>query len=369
MKGKGKGLLLGAWGLNALAAGSFLLLRRNPGAVEAVLEDFSIPLREVLGRLTSSIPFSVAELCYTLLILGAVVLLIFLVKDLLAKKPWKQRAGKALTRLAGILLIPALMWNSYSWLWALGYYGPSFAQRSGLDSGGISTQALRDCCALFAQKANELSTQQLRDEEGSLVETDYFQQTAGLYEKLESLYPQLAGPELRPKGMFYSKFMSLIGFTGFYFPLTGEANVNMDFPTALRPATVCHELAHQRRVVAEDEANFVGIAAAITSGDKLYEYSGYLLGLIQLGNALYEAEPEAWLELSASLSPQVRQDWREDGAYWERWESPVETVATGVYDGYLKHNDQSDGIRSYGKCVNLLVREQAKLQALAQEGE
>ena len=33
----------------------------------------------------------------------------------------------------------------------------------------------------------------------------------------------------------------------------------------------------------------------------------------------------------------------------------METVATTVYDSYLKHNDQELGIKSYGACVDLLV--------------
>ena len=68
--------------------------------------------------------------------------------------------------------------------------------------------------------------------------------------------------------------------------------MNVDAPSCLLPATIAHEMAHQRMVAAEQEANFVGIAASVTSGDPVYVYSGYLMGLIQLCNALYPVDPE-----------------------------------------------------------------------------
>ena len=63
---------------------------------------------------------------------------------------------------------------------------------------------------------------------------------------------------------------------GFFFPFTGEANLNVDSPECLLPATIAHELAHVRGVAPEQTANFVAILACDTSGDPLYAYSGYL---------------------------------------------------------------------------------------------
>ena len=63
-----------------------------------------------------------------------------------------------------------------------------------------------------------------------------------------------------------------MGFTGVYFPFTGEANVNVDAPACLVPATIAHEMSHQRMVFSELEANFVGIAAAVSCGDPVFQY-------------------------------------------------------------------------------------------------
>jgi hypothetical protein len=143
-------------------------------------------------------------------------------------------------------------------------------------------------------------------------------------------------------------------------------------PLCLMPATVAHELAHQRGVFAEAEANFVGIAACVSSGDTVYEYSGYLSGLMYLSNALSIADYDAYLNLHAGLAEEVRRDWQDNYDYWmsqKTVETGVDfiddflTATTGVvsdtvdavYDVYLRTNEQPLGLRTYGACVDVLV--------------
>ncbi len=66
--------------------------------------------------------------------------------------------------------------------------------------------------------------------------------------------------------------------------------MNTDSPSAFLPATVCHEMAHQRGITAEEECNFIGILAAIRSDSAAYRYSGWLTGFGYLSNALYSAD-------------------------------------------------------------------------------
>ena len=94
-----------------------------------------------------------------------------------------------------------------------------------------------------------------RDETGACI-TDrsaVLERSAELYAALEEDFPCLQGAPLRAKGVKLSRLMSYIDFTGFFFPFTGEANVNTDFPPSLFAATVAHELAHQRGVAKEQD--------------------------------------------------------------------------------------------------------------------
>ena len=174
----------------------------------------------------------------------------------------------------------------------------------------------------------------------------------GVYDEFPFLRVETGGV----KPFACSNALSVLRFTGFYFPFTGEANVNMDSPVAWLPSTVCHEMAHQRMVASELEANFVGIAAAVSCGDPVFQYSGWLMGLIQLCNALYAVSPDLWYQIAAaSFTPELSTDWEDNNAYWRALESPVEEAAAQTFDTFLKSNGQDLGIQSYGACVDLLV--------------
>ena len=129
----------------------------------------------------------------------------------------------------------------------------------------------------------------------------------------------------------------------------------MDSPAAFLPATVCHELAHQRGVTAEEECNFIGILAAVRSEDAGYRYSGWLTGFGYLSNALYSADREAWQTIRDALPDTVVADLRADNAYWAQFRGVVSKVSDTVYDGFLKSNGDMDGSKSYGVVTDLLV--------------
>ena len=42
------------------------------------------------------------------------------------------------------------------------------------------------------------------------------------------------------------------------------------------PFTICHELAHLKGYIYEDEANFIAFMACINSDNLFFQYSGYL---------------------------------------------------------------------------------------------
>jgi len=155
--------------------------------------------------------------------------------------------------------------------------------------------------------------------------------------------------------MVYSLLMSNMNFTGVFFPITGEANLNVHCPQSFLPATLAHEIAHQRGVAAEDEANFVAVMACLKSEDPAFIYSAALLAYIHLGNALHSADYEAWENLYYQIDDAVQMDLRENNEYWARFETKTAEISERVYSGFLMNNGQELGIKSYGACVDLLV--------------
>ena len=132
--------------------------------------------------------------------------------------------------------------------------------------------------------------------------------------------------------------------------------MNVDSPACLLPSTIAHELAHQRGIAWEQECNFLGVLASVTSGLPDYAYSGWLLGFIHLGNALYDTDPAAYWAIRDTLPETVEADLRDNNAYWDRFrDNIVEKVSDTVYDAALKSYGDANGMRSYSMVVELLV--------------
>lgn len=348
------------WGSVAAAAAAvaaaalFYGFRGTDGFADRVSAHFSGPIRGAVGAACALVPFSVMELLYVAGILFAVW---FLVRSIVLLVRETQKFRILGRRVFILLLILAYIWLGYCWLWGIDYYGTSFAEKSGLNSDGATVEELYAVTCWFAKNANALAPQVRRDAEGHYAEYQaaYFADYARIYDNVEGIFPCLEGTSLRPKKMLFSRIMSRMGFTGIYFPFTGESNINVDPPGSTTPFTIAHELAHQRGIAAEQEANFVGIMACVTSGKTAYEYAGWLSGLTYLSNALYRVSPEAWQAVSDTLCDEIRTDWQDSSAYWSSLESKVTAVSETVYDGYLKAQGQTLGIQSYGACVDLLV--------------
>ena len=196
-----------------------------------------------------------------------------------------------------------------------------------------------------------------RDEDGvfAVPREEIFDQSTRVYDNLSQEFPFLARRDRTPKKMFFSRLFSAMNFTGFYSPYTGESNLNVDSPACLLPANIAHELAHQRGIASEQECNFLAVAAAVSSEDPAYQYSGYLMGYIHLSNALYRADPERWAEIRRLLPEEAAADLRYHSAYWAQFEGLTAKVSTAIYDNALRSYGQTAGIQSYGTVVDLLV--------------
>ena len=340
--------------LPAMLTALFYLLRDSRSAMDLWVYGVAAPVEQALGRLWALVPFSGMELLIALFVLGN---LYWLVRTaVLAVR--SRKAGPLVRRLLALGAVWLWLWCAFCWLWNAACYASTFAQRSGLEDQPHSVEELTLVTAWFAREAARLSDQVPRDEEGQFLrdQNDWFANGVGVYDALEETFPCLEMDSVRAKPLVCSRLQSILGFTGMYFPFTGEANVNVDAPACLIPATIAHEMAHQRMVSSELEANFVGIAACLSSEDVVFQYSGYLMGLIQLCNALYPVDGEGWYAIAQTyFTPQLSQDWDTNNAYWAALESPVEEAAGEAYDSFLKGNGQELGIQSYGACVDLLV--------------
>ena len=331
-----------------------LLLRGDGALMNRISRGVIRPLHAYLARLTAQIPFSVAEL----LIVLATAAVLARVGLALARLVRGRADGRGVYRLFAQLAGAACaVYAGYTLLWGTYYYGDDFLKQSSLSADPVSLEQLEAVTRYFADAANELADAVPRDESG-LYECDrdaLLARSNTLFDATVGEYPCLSGPRVAAKGVRLSRALSYIDFTGFFFPFTGEANVNTDFPPTLFASTVAHELSHQRGVAKEQEANFVAVLASMRSDDPDFRYSTALLAYTHLGNALYSADYDAWKIVYTSLDVRVRADLSFNNAYWRQFDTPVQAVSNKVYDGFLKSYDQTLGMKSNGACVDLLV--------------
>ena len=331
-----------------------LLTRDNHALMVWVSERLVRPVHRALAVLNDHLPFSVAELLIGLAVIAVLVYILYTIIKLI-------RCGGRLKRLyaAVINLLAAglAVYAGFCMLWGVYYYGDDFMTSSGLKNDNISVEQLETVTEYFVALVNEYSSQVPRDADGNYVadRDAILRRSNEVYANVEETLPCLSGPAVRAKGVYFSRVMSYTDFTGFFFPFTAEANVNTDFPPALFASTVAHELAHQRGVAKEQEANFAAVLASLEYGDAEYCYSACMLAYTHLGNALYSADYDAWKSIYLTLNEDVRRDFAANREYWAQFETPVQKVSNTVYEGFLHSYDQTMGLKSYGACVDLLV--------------
>ena len=218
-------------------------------------------------------------------------------------------------------------------------------------------EELEAVTADFARQLAEAADGVQRDENGcfAVSRQEIFAAATSVYAPSYEEFPCLRMKDHTPKAISCSTALSAMDFTGFYFPFTGEANLNVDCPASFLPSTIVHEMAHQRGIASEQECNFIAIAVSLASGDPVYRYSGLLMGYVHLSNALYRADPDRWQVIRDTLPDTVVADLRQNSAYWAAFQGPVNDAASKVYDSFLKSNGESRGVQSYGTVVDMLM--------------
>ncbi len=321
-------------------------------------------LSQIISTITGLFPFSIAELI--IIALPAIILVIitrFIVSIIVSKG---KRIEKLIKGLLNVFCAGSIIFFLFTILAGINYYRYPFGTYSGLEIHESSVEelfALTDSLALEANRLREqIST---TDENGvfrlSMSNYELAKVADKAYELLSEDYPILSGFYGQPKPVIFSELMSRTEITGIFIPFTMEANVNVDVPDFTIPSTMLHELAHLRGFMREDEANFLSYLAGMKSDNVEFQYSSTMHALSTAGNELYNQDPDLFYIVRSQYSEEVLKDFRDSNQYWVKYEDTViSTVSNKINDTYLKVNDQSDGVKSYGRMLDLLLAKYRK---------
>lgn len=345
------------------------------------------------GRLTGLFPFSVGEwlIAAGLMLVGTAVVLavVWAVTEIVSAVQKKNKTGfrrfvKGFYRFFVWTLLTVCMVMTLNCF--ILYHASTFSQRYfGTEAGNDAEYTLEELIQIYnrvVEQCIRLSGEIARDENGRAVYEgsvgkdgellDMADTARELMRRLGAEYDQLDGYYPRPKALFSSDFMCQQYMCGYYFPFSMEANYNDVMYILNIPSTMCHELAHLRGFIYEDEANFIAYLACVESDDIFFQYAGYLSVLAYLHNDLYRAyrvDPVGYEQAAASVPPAVvpEQVWEDDTfVMQEEWDringkalidtELVDEVSDIFIDTNLKVNGISDGSVSYSRVVRLLLQ-------------
>ena len=335
------------------------LARLVPGFAEWYATSVYTWIVGIVGRICGIFPFSVVEIGLYVVVFGGIWYVASHLKE------WKRM-------LAVLFSFSSLLLFLYTVNCGINYYRVPFSRYLDLDVRESSKEELAELCQELVLRVNEAAArvEASNAPDGVAMKAEQTQEGTDLsyLDQLEMAkigqaamvrmgkeYEQLGGFYPRPKPVLVSWILSVQQLSGIYSPFTVEANYNWKMTGYNIPHTVCHELSHLKGFMREDEANFIGYLACIGSDDAFFQYSGYLTGWVYAGNALAGQDWEQFALLHDQLCPQAIADLQANNVFWDRYEGEIAEAANQVNDTYLKINSQEDGVKSYGRMVDLML--------------
>ena len=278
------------------------LFSLNASLVETYYsKSFYQSLSGFFRKIFGFIPFSVGDLLYGLLFLLLLFLVIKFIYRLIRgrlRRPTFPQFYKKSNRFIQIILA---IYFAFNILWGLNYNRVAAGEQFNYIVKDTTLADLKALNLWLVKKVNEekeLSLAQKFD-----VQDFYFlrKESALAYERLQahSKIAKIVKSSLKPT--LYSWVANSSGYTGYYNPFTGEAQVNEENPFYELPFVSCHEIAHQLGYAKEMEANFVGFLACMQSDNHLFKYSAYKAMLSYSMADLGPADFRFYLKIYKSL--------------------------------------------------------------------
>lgn len=241
------------------------------------------------------------------------------------------------------------------------YFRKPLEDNLGLEKRKVSAEELYDTAVILAEELNRIKDEVTFGIGGaSVMQYDY----NTLVCKINDAYAKYAGSaeyishfDSKAKPLAVSKFFTYTHISGVYTFMTGEVNINVNYPDFIRPFTIAHEFSHQRGIAREDEANFVAYLVCIGSEDAYVRYSGYANMLQYVTDALWAADQELYKKFANKYLPvEVKGEFGAYSLFFDQYrDSTVSEVTGAVNDAFLGSQGEKEGTASYGLVVDLAV--------------
>jgi Protein of unknown function (DUF3810) len=327
---------------------------------QAWIEKYYIPfifnnITRFLRKITGWFQFSIGLFLLYFFVLCTICLFVKMLINLVQKKI------KISAFFINVFCYISISYGIYMITWGLAYYRKSIAEIQYLDTKNIHFDEIKFLASSLIDLTNQTRLQ-IPDNEARADNFDYLlsHATQG-YLILEKESEDLKYSTPSVKISFEKTILSYLNTAGIYSFFSGEANINSNSTGFEVPFTLCHEMAHQLGFASEEEANYVSYLACINNPKPIFKYSAYAEALQYTLRNIYEQDSTLYFQMKSTIDTAVINDFNYSKAKWNKYQLPaLRKVSSGIYDLFLKSNNQESGIKSYGLMVELLIAHNRK---------
>lgn len=329
----------------------YLLFRLSVPLSDFFSENISPAVRGVMTFLSGFVPFSLYEA-----LLLSVPILIFLFI-------WLFLGGKrSFGRIISFLLSCFIIGTSlFVFSTAPGYFGTSVADRLSLDGDGVTSEDMANALEYLVCEIGEiLETESFATLESgeTLMEGNIFdvsRKVVAAYGEMPSEFSFIKNVRSAAKPAVTGEVMTYLHLAGIYTAFTGEITVNTEYPDFIVVSTVAHEMAHQRGIAKEDEANFIAFAVLDSSDDPYLRYSGLLDAYSAVAGDLAASDYESYREIASRLPRGAKRELAAYGDFFEKYrDSTASKVSNAANDAFLK-SQGTEGTVAYSLSSRLIA--------------
>ena len=341
------------FGISVLSVILLIIAIYNVAFADFFNRYISSAFRGALATITNIIPLSLAEL----LIICSPIILFFIIRFAIKKysQSWRDVGVFCIV----ILSVISLLFSIFVFTFGTGYHIYGLEEKLSLNKQEVSASELASTAEWLIDEVNSIIEEVDFEEKSSSINPYTIRETNEIllasYKKLSGEYNFLPKLTSYVKPVMLSKPMTYTHISGVYTYFTGEANVNTNAPDYSIPYTMAHELAHQRGIAREDEANFIAFLVCVNTDDAYIKYCGYMNLCEYVLNALYSADQKLWEETYKKLDNRAIYEMIAYNKFYEKYQDTVVGEISGaINDAYLQANG-TEGTKSYGLVVDLAV--------------
>lgn len=139
-----------------------------------------------------------------------------------------------------------------------------------------------------------------------------------------------------------------VGIQGYFVPFTGEVHHSGNLFYLYRPFVYMHEMAHQKGIASETDANFLAYVICSEQQDPVFQFSAAFELFSYLISDLRRVDSAAFVQYQAqSVDPKIKELVVAAQKHRAQYKSFIRPYTMGLYDHFLKFFGQNEGLKSY----------------------